>query len=254
MIEIYHNKGIHNSKIGYTLPHLAKIRSQNQQAQNSVLLLKRTKTCWRNYEKIWLVTVHSLYIWNSSGWNFWTKVNESVQVCQMPVSFIPTHCVRQCLLVYTQDRCLRVRPSASHHAKTNRVFFSRIWSCYIFYDFDRTVKLRLMFHIGWQKKADCFSVNGFYNFCNPVSEAMGFYYHYGLCQEARPFLSDSDIENGVKKRVQGEIRRYYIPHKGYQIVEIRECEWWCPYETDATVKSLLFERFPYKRPLSDEQL
>ena len=33
-----------------------------------------------------------------------------------------------------------------------------------------------------------------------------------------------------------------------------ECEWWRLYKTDAPVKSYLRANFPYKRPLSEEQL
>ena len=83
---------------------------------------------------------------------------------------------------------------------------------------------------------------------------MGCYYHYCPCQEARPSLTDTDIERGVKKRQQDEMRRGYIQQKGYQIVEMWECEWWSLYKTDASVKSHLRENFPYRRPLSEEQL
>ena len=50
------------------------------------------------------------------------------------------------------------------------------------------------------------------------------------------------------------MRRDYIQQKGYKIVEMWECEWWSLYKTDAPVKSYLRARFPYKRPLSEEQL
>ena len=50
------------------------------------------------------------------------------------------------------------------------------------------------------------------------------------------------------------MRRDYIQQKGYQTVEMWECEWWSLYETDASVKSHLRENFPYRRPLSEEQL
>ena len=50
------------------------------------------------------------------------------------------------------------------------------------------------------------------------------------------------------------MRRDYIQQKGYQIVEMWECEWWSLYKTDASVKSHLRENFPYKRHLSEEQL
>ena len=107
---------------------------------------------------------------------------------------------------------------------------------------------------GRQKKIDCFSVDGICNHCNTVFEAMGCYYHYCPCQEARPLLTDTDIERGVKKRQQDEMRRDYIQQEGYQIVEMWECEWWSLYKTDASVKSHLRENFPYRRPLSEEGL
>ena len=43
-------------------------------------------------------------------------------------------------------------------------------------------------------------------------------------QESRPYLTDTDVERGVKKRQQEEMRRDYIQPKGYQIVEMWECE------------------------------
>ena len=106
---------------------------------------------------------------------------------------------------------------------------------------------------GRQKKIDCFSVDGIHYQCNTVFEAMGCYYHYCPCQEARPSVTDTDIERGVKKRQQDEMRRFYIQQKGYQIVEMWECEWWSLYKTDSSVKSHLRENFPYKRPLSEEK-
>ena len=83
---------------------------------------------------------------------------------------------------------------------------------------------------------------------------MGCYYHYFPCQEARPSLTDTNFERGMKKRQQDEMRRDYIQQKDYQIVEMWQCEWWSLYKTDASVKSYLRKNFPYKRPLSEEQL
>ena len=42
--------------------------------------------------------------------------------------------------------------------------------------------------------------------------------------------------------------------KGFEIVEMWECEWWSLYRTDASVKSHLRKNFPYRRPLSEEGL
>ena len=83
---------------------------------------------------------------------------------------------------------------------------------------------------------------------------MGCYYHYCPCQEARPFLTDTEIERGVKNRQKDAMRKDYVQQKGYQIVEMWECEWWSLYKSDASVKSHLRENFPYRRPLSEEQL
>ena len=83
---------------------------------------------------------------------------------------------------------------------------------------------------------------------------MGCYYHYCPCQEASPSLTDTDIERGVKKRQQDEVRREYIQQKGYQYVEMWECEWWSLYKTDVYVKCHLRKNVPYRRPLSEEGL
>ena len=83
---------------------------------------------------------------------------------------------------------------------------------------------------------------------------MGCYYHYWPCQEARSSLTDTDIERGVKKREQDEMRRDYIQQKGYEIVEMWSCELWKLYKTDAPVKSFPRANFTYTLPLSEDQL
>ena len=79
--------------------------------------------------------------------------------------------------------------------------------------------------------------------------------HYCPCQEARPSLTDTDIERGLKKRQMDEMRRDNIQQKGYKIVEMWEREWWWSLsKSDESVKSHLQEIFPHRRPLSEEQL
>ena len=78
-----------------------------------------------------------------------------------------------------------------------------------------------------RQKNGCFSVDEICYPCNTVCEAMGCYYHYCPCQEARPSLTDTDIERGVKKRQQDEMSRDNKQQKSYQIVGMWECEWWC---------------------------
>ena len=107
---------------------------------------------------------------------------------------------------------------------------------------------------GTQKKIDCFSVDGICNHCNTVFEAMGCYFHYCPCQEARPLLTDNEIMRGIKKREQDQMRKEYIQQKGHTITEMWECNWWGLYRTDATVKNHLRANFPYQPPVSEERL
>ena len=67
---------------------------------------------------------------------------------------------------------------------------------------------------GRQKKICCFSVEGICYHFNTVFEAMGCFYHYCPCQEARPSQTYTDVEKGMKKRQQDEMRRDCIQQKG----------------------------------------
>ena len=113
-------------------------------------------------------------------------------------------------------------------------------------------KIESFYTTGTQKKIGCFKVDGFCAHCKTVFEAMGCFYHYCPCQEARPSLTDEDIESGNKKREMDQMKKQYIKEKGYNFVETWECEWWNLYKTTTCVKEHFRESFPYKRPLSEE--
>ena len=83
---------------------------------------------------------------------------------------------------------------------------------------------------------------------------MGCFYHYCSCQEARFSLTDEDIECGNKKREIDQMRKQYIKEKGYNVVEMWECEWWNLYKTPTCGEENLRESFSYKRPLREERL
>ena len=87
-----------------------------------------------------------------------------------------------------------------------------------------------------------------------LCEAMGCFYHYRPCQEARPSVTEEDFERGKKKQEMDQMRKQYIKEKGYNVVEMWECEWWNLYKTTTSVKEHLRESFPYKRPLREEIL
>ena len=115
-------------------------------------------------------------------------------------------------------------------------------------------KIESFYTTGTQKKIDSFNVDGFCALCDIVFEAMGCFYHYCPCQEARPSLTEEDFERGNKKREIDQMRKQYIKEKGYNVVEMWECEWWNLYKTTTCVKEHLREFFPYKRPLREESL
>ena len=63
---------------------------------------------------------------------------------------------------------------------------------------------------GTQKKIDCLKVDGFCAHCSTVCEAMGCFYCYCPCQEARSFLTEENIERIKKRRVMDQMRKQYI--------------------------------------------
>ena len=71
---------------------------------------------------------------------------------------------------------------------------------------------------GRQNKIDCFSVDGICYHCNTVFEAMGCYFHYCPCQEARPSMTDNEILRGLrdKKERTGAIAQRTHPTEKIQ--------------------------------------
>ena len=69
------------------------------------------------------------------------------------------------------------------------------------------------------KKIDCFSVDGVCNHCNTVFQAIGCYFHYCACQEARLSMTDNENMSRIKKREKDQLRKEYIQQKGYKNTE-----------------------------------
>ena len=70
-----------------------------------------------------------------------------------------------------------------------------------------------------QKKIDWFSVDGICNHCHTVFEAMGCYFHYCPCQEARPSMNDNEILRGIKKREKTECAKNISNRKDTKILK-----------------------------------
>ena len=76
-------------------------------------------------------------------------------------------------------------------------------------------KIESFYTTGTQKKIDYFKLDGFCAHCKTVFEAMGCFYHYCPCQEARPSLTEEDIERGNKKTEMDQMRKQYIKKRIY---------------------------------------
>ena len=166
----------------------------------------------------------------------------------MPMSAIPTPCVKQCLLVCIQNRTMKARPSTSHYANL-RFFENMVWP-----NFQRLrpdCRIESNVSTSLQNKISCFSADRVCNHCNTVSEALGRYCNYCFCQEARLSLTDANIERGVKKREHDEMRRHYVRQKGYQIVEMWECEWWSLFSQKTSQRQISLQTsFEWKTTLA----
>ena len=130
----------------------------------------------------------------------------------------------------------------------------RIWSCLFIKNQDQNVKLSAFLFLENRKIIDCFNVDGYCDHCKTVFEAMGCYYHFCSCQEARPSLTEQDIEPGNKKRDMDDMRREYIKEKVYKVEEMWECDWWESFKTNDKIKNQFRTPIPYKKPLSTDSL
>ena len=107
---------------------------------------------------------------------------------------------------------------------------------------------------GKQIKIDCFSVDGFCAHCDTVFKAMGCYFHFCPCQEARASLSEEEMHRGIRQKEHDELRRDYLRNKGYNIVEAWECNWWERVKEEENVRNQVRKNFPFKLSMKQESL
>ena len=257
MIEFYHNKGIDMLKLGCTLPNLAKIFLHKSTDSKIHLFTESDKDLLEKIRED-MVGGPSIVFTRKAVVDE-TFIRKSSNLCKSIVGIDASQlypysmCQPMPTGLYTRWEYDSETKKFTARQNKSRSFENMVLS--YFQQSRPECKIESNVTTGRQKKIDCFSVDGIYYHCNTVFEAMGCYYHYCLCQEARPSLTDTDIGRGVKKRQQDEMRRDYIQQKGYyQIAEMCECEWWSLYKTDASVKNHLRENFPYRRLLSEEGL
>ena len=204
MIEFYHNKGIDTLKLGYTLPNLA----------NTCLNKSRDS---------------KFYPFTESDKDLLEKIREYT-VGGPPIVFTRKAVVDETFLCKPSNLCNSIvgidasqlypywmcQPMPTgfytrweYDSETKRFTArqnkSRSCENMVLSYFQQSrpdCRIENIVTTGRQKKIDCFSVDGICYHCITVFEAIGCWYHYCPCQEARPSRKDTDIERRMKKRKQ----------------------------------------------------
>ena len=256
MIAFYHKKGIDMLKLGCTLPNLANICLHKS---TSAKFYPFTETDKDLLEKIRTDMVGGpSIVFTRKAKVGETNIRKSENLCQSIVGIDASQlypysmCQPMPTGLYTRWELDPVSARFIPRRNKTRSFENMVMSYYQ----ETRPQCRIESNVtsGSQRKIDCFSVDGICLHCNTVFEAMGCYYHYCPCQEARPSLTDEEVQRGIKRREQDDMRREYIRGKGYEVVEMWECEWWNLYRTEASVKSHLRQHFPFQRALTEQQL
>ena len=221
MIEFYHKKGIDMLKLGCTLPNWANICLHKSTDSKFYPFTESDKDLLEKIQED-LVGRPSIVFTREAVVDE-TFMPKSSNLCKSIVCIDASQlysystCQPMPTGLYTRwEYDSETKRFTARHNKS-RSFESMVLS---YFQQSRPVcKIESNVTTGRQKRIDCFSVDGICYHCNTVFEAMECYYHYCPCQEARPSLTDTDIERGMKKRQQVEMRRDYI-QKGNQIVEM----------------------------------
>ena len=83
---------------------------------------------------------------------------------------------------------------------------------------------------------------------------MGCYFPFCPCQVSRASLSEEEMQRGIRKREQDELSRDYLGNKGYNNVEVWECNWWERVKEEENVRNHVMKNFPFKLPMKQESL
>ena len=224
MIKFDHNKGIDMLKLGCTLPYLANICLHKSTDSKFYLF---TQLNFDLLEKILENMVGGPTIaFTGKAVVDEIFVRKSSNFCKSIVG-IDANQLYPYSVCQPMPRGLYTRWEHNSEIKsfTAREDKSRSFKNMLLSDFQQSrldCKVESNFSTGRQKN-DCFSVDGICYHCNTVIEAMGCYFHYCLCQEARPSLTDNENLKRMKEREQDQMRKEYIQQKGYKIIEMWEC-------------------------------
>ena len=216
MVAFYHKKGIDMLKLGCTLPNLANICLHKSTSakfypftQTDKDLLQKTREDMVGGPSI---------VFTRKAVVDETFIRDSGIICKSIVGIDASQ-------LYPYSMCqpmpTRLHTRWKYDTESNRFEAqqnkSRNFENMVMSYFQRRrldCKIESFYTTGTQKQIDCIKGDGFCALCKSVFEAMGFFYHYCPCQEARPFLTEEDVERGNKKREMDQMRKEYIKEKG----------------------------------------
>ena len=201
MVAFYHKKGIEMLKPGCTLPNLANICLHKS---TSAMFYPFTETDKDLLQKIRedMVGGPSIVFTRKTVVDE-TFIQNSRNICKSIVgidaSQLYPYSMCQPMVTGLYTRCEYDTESNRFKPQQNK---SRNLENMVMSYFQRQrpdCKIESFYTTGTQKKIDCFKVDGFCAHCKTVFEAMGCFYHYCPCQEARLSLTEENIERGNKK-------------------------------------------------------
>ena len=224
MVEFYHNKGIDMLKLGHTLCNLANICLHSSSSSNFYPVTENDKDLLSKFVED-KVAGPSIVFTRKSVVDE-THIRKSTNVCKTIVG-------RDASLLYPYSMCqpmptgiyTRYEFDAEMQKFNLRQNKSRNFENTVMLYFQRFLPesgIESFYTAGTQKKIDWFNADEFCGYCNPVFAAMGSFYFYCSCEEARLALTGEDVQRGTKKRKRDQIRRQYIEERSYTVVEMWE--------------------------------
>ena len=215
MIEIYHNKGIDMLKLGCTLTNLANI-CLHKSTDSKIYTFKESG---KDLLKIRgdMVGGPSIVFTRKAVVDE-TFIRISTNLCKSRVGIDASP-------IYPYSMCQPMPTGLysrwEYDSETKRFTARQIKSRYFenmvlsyFQQSQSDCKNESNVTTGRQKKIDCFSVDGICYHCNTAVEAMGCYFGYCPCQEARPSLTDNGFMRGIKRENKTECAKYISNRKG----------------------------------------
>ena len=193
MIEFYHNKGIEMLKPGCTQPIMANICLHKSTDSKFYPLTESDKDLLEKIREDMVGGASNVFTRKAGVVE--TFIRKSSNLCKSVVGIDASQlypysmCQPMPTGLYTQWDYDSKTKSFTARQNTSRSTENVVLS--YFQQSRPDCKIDSNVTTGRQKKFDCFSIDGICYHCNTVFEAIGCYFHYCPCQEARPSLADN---------------------------------------------------------------